>query len=115
MYQRVIPRDLFNEAKLLKCLGQLALFVHDGVRIGNLRFEADGSEFLIDQRDSDGGLYVYQGIVFYTESAGALILYSRYNSKDFYPLLCEVDNNTTLTVFDGTGNITSEFRAFIGA
>lgn len=29
-YQRVIPRDLFNEAKLLKCLGRLSLFIHDG-------------------------------------------------------------------------------------
>ena len=29
-YRRVLPRDLFNEAKLLKCLGQLALIIHDG-------------------------------------------------------------------------------------
>lgn len=29
-YRRVLPRDLFNEAKLLKCLGQLSLMIHDG-------------------------------------------------------------------------------------
>lgn len=28
-YIRVIPRDLFNEANLLKCYGQLALHIHD--------------------------------------------------------------------------------------
>ena len=28
-YYRVIPRDLFNEAKLLKCMGHLCLKIHD--------------------------------------------------------------------------------------
>lgn len=28
-YQREIPRDLFNEANLLKCLGQISLIAHD--------------------------------------------------------------------------------------
>lgn len=28
-YKRVLPRDLFNEAKLLKCMGRLCLLIHD--------------------------------------------------------------------------------------
>ena len=30
-YSRVIPRDFFNEAKLLKCMGLLALKVLDNM------------------------------------------------------------------------------------
>lgn len=30
-YQRVLPRDLFNEAALLKCLGKVALWIHEGM------------------------------------------------------------------------------------
>ena len=30
-YTRETPRDLFNESKLLKCLGQLSLIIHNTV------------------------------------------------------------------------------------
>lgn len=58
-YQRVIPRDLFNEANLLKCLGRLSLLVHNlEGRINNVPFkiEYDGEPFDIRQ-DESGGLY----------------------------------------------------------
>ena len=35
-YERVIPRDLFNEAKLLKCVGLLVLKIHDGENPANV-------------------------------------------------------------------------------
>ncbi len=43
-YTRVIPRDLFNEAKLLKCIGRLVLLIHDGDH-NNISFEHDGEPF----------------------------------------------------------------------
>jgi len=60
-YLRVIPRDLFNESKLLKCLGQVCLHIHDN-RAGRLAMvesgAADGEQFEIDQNEFDGSLYV---------------------------------------------------------
>jgi hypothetical protein len=43
-YNRVIPRDLFNESKLLKCFGQLALLMHDGVIPGSIVFDGNQPE-----------------------------------------------------------------------
>lgn len=61
-YQRVIPRDLFNEANLLKCVGKLALLHHDGL----LPFEMDYDDepFIIEQ--SDCGHFFIDNISFYT-------------------------------------------------
>ena len=38
-YARVIPRDLFNEANLLKCLGKVALILMD--RPSDAEFDED--------------------------------------------------------------------------
>lgn len=48
-YARVIPRDLFNEANLLKCYGRLALEVD---------LEHDGGAFDIQQDPASGALHV---------------------------------------------------------
>ena len=55
-YRREIPRDLFNEANLLKCLGQLALIAHDRNRHGFRMTNRPGS-FLIEQDEADGSIY----------------------------------------------------------
>ena len=112
MYQRVIPRDLFNECKLLKCLGQLAVLIHDGIRMPpNLRSEADGSEFRIDQNPGCGGLYVSDGIKFVVLGV-ELSLKTPYNSKESYPLLCETEDDE-VQVFDDNGQLTDEFRNYV--
>lgn len=49
-YQRVLPRDLFNESKLLKCIGQLVLLIHDGNCPNGLAFthhDEDDEPFII--------------------------------------------------------------------
>lgn len=57
-YIRVCPRDLFNEANLLKCLGKLTLLVHDEEIQGlNFNHEAQDKGFVIDQ-DEDGAIHV---------------------------------------------------------
>jgi hypothetical protein len=105
MYTRIIPRDLFNEAKLLKCLGRLALLVHDGLPL-EIDYDPDG--FAINQRSSDGGLYV-ENMTF--SAKFPLELYSAYNSKMNYPLLCQAEEE--IFVFDEDGNLTEEFKKFI--
>lgn len=60
-YTRVLPRDLFNEANLLKCLGQLALIAHDRGRPDlisvSLKDTGEGGAFDIRQNDDDGSIY----------------------------------------------------------
>lgn len=116
-YQRVIPRDLFNEAKLLKCLGQLALFIHDGVKVPRgLAFEEqDNTEggFQIEQNPNSGALYCCTLELFFR---GKLIeLSAPYNSKDAYPLRFVWDDENEGRVFNEDGSISDDFRAVLSA
>lgn len=114
-YTRVIPRDLFNESKLLKCLGQLALIAHDGHdgkrSAASLRviFDDDGG-FIIDQRADDGGLYVTNLVV--TIKGKAVEVYSAYNSKAAYPLLFAWRDEEG-EVFNDDGTLSNEFYELI--
>lgn len=57
-YGRVIPRDLFNEAKLLKCMGQLCLRIHNNDNLpAKMSADHDGSPFKIDLMD-EGSLTI---------------------------------------------------------
>ena len=111
-YRRVIPRDLFNEAKLLKCLGRLCLQVHEG-QAGNLTFEHEGDSFDIDQNPDSGGLACIN-LRFYLDET---IIYfeSSYNSKDNYPLWWIGDDGCRYErVFNEDGSFTAEFASLIG-
>lgn len=118
MYPRVIPRDLFNEAKLLKCLGQLALLVHDGVDKGrravppSLRIELEDERdgFVIDQYQDSGDLHCVNLAV----SAGEhrFNVFTSYNSKSPYPLMFGDDEDMG-DVFNDDGTLTDEFCEFV--
>lgn len=115
-YQRVIPRDLFNESKLLKCLGQLALIIHDGVDVHeDLNLEHDQEEFLgfnIDKDESDGGLYVSNLIL--TIENDVIMVYTPYNSKDPYPLVfVKCDGVGEGKVFTDEGKLSQEFKDWL--
>src|SRR6266700_7094188 len=106
-YIRVILRDLFNEAKLLKCIGRLTLLIHDGNTNG-ITVEHDDNPFKIGLLD-DGYLSI-KNITF--ELNGKILLFkSLYNSKNNYPLVLEY-NYCEYTIFDETGNYTTEFIEF---
>lgn len=110
-YTRVIPRDLFNESKLLKCLGQLALIIHDRVGVPTgLTLEHDDTEnagFQIEQDDSTGALYCEN----LTCSLGARIVGLRapYNHKGTYPLQFECGDDEG-AVFNEDGTLSEEFK-----
>lgn len=107
-YTRVIPRDLFNEAKLLKCIGQLVLLILHGKALNGMTFDHDGDPFDIQLMD-DGYLCVTN--LFFLVGDEGLQFKSLYNSKSAYPLYCERDYCEYL-VFDEWGTYTDEFRAF---
>ena len=103
-YRRVIPRDLFNESKLLKCLGQLSLLAHDGQANGlRVSFDDDGP-FHIVQDDDDGGLYC-SNVWIFTHDGNIVSVKTRYNSKSAYPLVF----NEYQDVFNDDGTLTEEF------
>ena len=87
-YNRVLPRDLFNEAKLLKCLGQLCLLIHEGKCSLKVLHDTKYWEgFNVQQDPGEGGLFVVK-LRFYTkrgdwEIGAASVL----NSQRPYPLV----------------------------
>ena len=82
-YKRVIPRDLFNESKLLKCLGKISLWILDR-KIQGVLEEHDGQPFRIIQTE-DGALYVSN--IEYTDTEGNSLHFSTpLNSRAQWPL-----------------------------
>lgn len=109
-YKRVSPRDLFNEGKLLKCLGQLTLAIHEN-KIQGITFTDSGKPFKIGLHDA-GYLTATAGIK-YKKNGEELWFGTSYNSKAAYPLICLVDWEE-MEVFDESGKFTSEFLDFAG-
>lgn len=106
-YARVIPRDFFNEAKLLKCLGQLALKILDrqlpeGI---DIQITETGEPFRIELDDSG---YLYVANYPCTINGSNVWFATTYNNKRAYPLLCMTDGEETI-VFDDNGNFDQDF------
>jgi hypothetical protein len=86
-YMRVIPRDLFNEAKLLKCLGQISLLVHDGKIQGlSIEHEHEMSGFVIEQNGDDGSIYV-TNLHFFDDQGEPVEFHHPLNAKGNYPMI----------------------------
>lgn len=110
MYSRVVPRDLFNEAKLLKCFGQLVLLIHDGLAPKCLEVDEGEGDWEVYQRQDDGGLFL-EGLKIQVKST-QLELYTMYNSKESYPLLCMTDEDE-IEVFYKDGTLTDDFIEYV--
>ena len=106
-YQRVIPRDLFNESKLLKGLGRLVLLIHDGQC--PLKFEHDGQAFVIAQNQDCGSLYC-SNLAFWSPCGSLIHIQSIYNDKSPYTLTT-IWNDEEIQVFNDDGSFTDEFEA----
>lgn len=114
-YCRVIPRDLFNEAKLLKCMGRLSLLIHDqDIRLSgilNINHEDERSGFKIEQNEDDGSIYVSNLHVFDNNGTN-IYLSTALNGRSNYPLLFTYDcgfGEKHDFVFDDNGDFTREF------
>jgi hypothetical protein len=106
-YKRVIPRDLFNEAKLLKCFGLLSLKIHDrmlpeGIEVKIWDVDAPFQIKLLDE----GSLWICN---YPTELNGEDVIFkTTYNSKANYPLICEYRGGE-YRVFNEQGEFDEEF------
>lgn len=118
-YKRVLPRDLFNEAKLLKCLGAFCIAAEEypAIQVDYTDTHCEcfdcGAQFAgfgVNQDPSDGSLYAEQVSV--TINGHAINLSTVYNSKGAYPMYA-TDGTETVEVFTGTGNFSEAFEAMI--
>lgn len=98
-YYRVIPRDLFNEANLLKCLGRLVLAADT---LSELDVTHDDGPFRVEQNPDTGGLYCTNVRFFWK---GQLMELERpLNSREPWPLYW-VNSEEEIEVFDSEGNV----------
>jgi hypothetical protein len=113
-YIRVLPRDLFNEAGLLKCLGRLWIIL-DETHGHKARFDTEDVEsFDIVQDESSGAIFV-RNIVF-TVDGYAITLTRPLNARTSWGLYAETEDYS-VAVFDDTdaeGNLSREMRELIG-
>jgi len=124
-YKRVLPRDLFNEALLLKCLGKLHVFDVDEFLPGLTHrheypehMEPEPEEepypgFYITQ-DCDGNISVANLI--YQLRGEPLVFFCQLNDKDHWPLQFifgdeEDEAFAEGPVFTEDGKLSVEFKA----
>lgn len=91
-YRRVLPRDLFNEAKLLKCIGVVVLAIMDR-KVAGLKMDDSKCAygFKVDQDPSDGSFMVSN--LTFTALNGELVHFrSPLNSRLSYPLMVTFHN-----------------------
>jgi hypothetical protein len=117
-YLRELPRDLFNEANVLKCFGQLALFILNGcddahvATPATLRIDHEPTTaFRVAQDDSDGAFYLPPVSVLAGDLP--LILYVSLNDRRPYPLRFQDEQCAGDYVFQPNGNWNAEFLDFV--
>jgi hypothetical protein len=108
-YIRVIPRDLFNEGNLLKCLGKLALEV-DRLNIPYVEISYDGEAFDIQQDPCDGSIYAAN--VLLRRNRAICSLFRPLNSRDPWPLYL-AHRDEEIPVYTDDGELTPEFLEFL--
>lgn len=83
-HTRVLPRDLFNDGKLITSVGFLVMDIHDG-KLPGLNFEFDGEPFDVYLDPYNSELMIYN-IRFRSNRAGRVHIYTTNNSKEALPL-----------------------------
>lgn len=110
-YQRVIPRDLFNEASLLKCLGRFWIET-ERYQPRKVTVEHDGEAFDVWQ-DENGMLSVRNVEI----SINGVGYYARrpLNSREPWPLYLDnyTDDSDSVAVFTDDGELTAELLVLI--
>lgn len=114
-YTRVIPRDLFNEADLLKCYGRLWILLDQTqghqAQLGDEE-QLPGAPFEIWQDEADGSLTI-ANVPFYVR--GVRYRLSRpLNARAPWPLWCaSPDEEFCDRVFTEDGQLSDEFKKTI--
>jgi len=109
-YKRVIPRDLFNEASLLKCYGRIYLNL-ETADLPDVELEHNGGAFDVQQDLGSGGLSVANCLL---KVRGRVCrLYRPLNSRDDWPLYLADENDEEIEVFAEDGSFSSEMTDFL--
>ncbi|MCG8226403.1 hypothetical protein [Tenacibaculum finnmarkense] len=111
-YKRVLPRDLFNEAKLLKSVGRLCLLIHDNLAPKGLSFKFDGESFKIKQLES--GEITISNLIFSINNNEDIIFKTACNSRSNYPLIFEIQLDE-FDVFNDDGTFDNDFLTKINS
>lgn len=106
-YQRVVPRDLFNEGNLLTCLGRLAIKLEDRRDHNAVLHQTLEREFSVSQDQSDGSIECYS-LALRISDGPRVPLFRPLNSRDKWPLWARIGDED-VRVFDLDGNLSPEF------
>jgi hypothetical protein len=110
-YKRVIPRDLFNEASLLKCYGQLYLQLEKLDMEDCLRHADDESLFQVEQDWAGGGLSL-QNVTLVVRGEPVQLL-RPLNARDPYPLYAFTKDEEEIAVFNDDGSLDEDMLKFL--
>lgn len=115
-YDRVFPRDLFNEAKLLKCAGILCLKILDCQAPQSLTYNDENNTGIQIGISEDGGLSIVNLKVFVNKKRAVFV--TTYNSKSPYPFYLRsygkrYDEYEDIPVFTEAGDFDPEFIEFV--
>lgn len=100
-YIRVLPRDAFNEAMLLKCIGKITLLIEDGF-LNGWAYEYDGEAFDIQQNQDDGSISIAN--ISFTKNGEAVNLYTPLNSRRAWALVGDGNGYEMDYLFSDNGN-----------
>lgn len=107
---RVLPRDAFNDANLLKCIGQLTLLILDCDKsVEGLTYDYDGEPFDIQQDEADGSTCV-ANIQFYANKKPIRII-RPCNSREQWPLVAW-HGDDEYYVFNSKGGVMPHWKGF---
>lgn len=109
-YVRVIPRDLFNEANLLKCYGQIYINL-ETAGLPNVELVHDGKAFDIQQDAADGSIHVSN--VKLMVRGDLCRLFRPLNSRGTWPLYFLDGDEDELEVFAEDGTFSREIADFL--
>jgi len=114
-YERVVPRDLFNEASLLKCIGRV--WINLDQRGLSDAIEHDGAAFDVEQSQDDGSLYCANVTLWV---AGRHIhLWRPLNAREPWPLFARLPMDDDgldyddIPVFSANGDFSPEMNDFL--
>lgn len=105
---RVLPRDAFNDANLLKCIGQLTMLIEDKATcVEGLYFSYDSKPFDIQQDESDGSTYVAN--IAFNVNGKNVLMRRPMNSREAWPLMMCLEGEDYY-VFSEKGKIMPSFK-----
>lgn len=110
-YQRVMPRDLFNEGDLLNCLGMLWIKLDERRGHRAELVHVDGAPFVIEQDSDDGSISC--STVLLNVAGEAVPLFRGLNSRYKWPLWARFGplsgDFEDVQVFDPVGDLSTDF------